>query len=113
MFVSYTFILFLLVLFLVYYLIPKGGQWVLLLVVSLVFYGVADIRYPAFLLVTSLTVYGAARWMEYYDRQRRQYNDRIKSGEIPTPTREEKKAKLKIFSQKKKRVMLLCMFVNL
>lgn len=113
MFVSYTFILFLLVLFLVYYLIPKSWQWVLLLIVSLVFYGAADIRYPAFLLVTSLTVYGAARWMEYCDRQRRQYNDKIKSGEILKPTREEKKARLKVFSRKKKRIMLLCLFVNL
>ena len=113
MFVSYSFILFLLILFLLYYLIPKGGQWMFLLAASLMFYGAADMRYLAFLLVTSLTVYGAARWMESYDRKRQQYDEKIKCGAVPAPSREEKKAAHRAFSRKKKRVMLLCLFVNL
>ena len=34
MFVSYTFIVFLAILFVLYYLIPKGGQWAFLLAAS-------------------------------------------------------------------------------
>ncbi|MCH5252565.1 MAG: MBOAT family protein [Lachnospiraceae bacterium] len=85
----------------------------LLLVASLVFYGMADIRYPVFLIITSLTVYGAARWMEYYNQERKKYDQSIKSGEVPAPSREEKKAAHRLIAGKKKRVMLLCLFLNL
>lgn len=61
MFVSYTFIVFLAILFVLYYLIPKGGQWAFLLAASLLFYGSADVRYLVFIVLTSITVYGAAR----------------------------------------------------
>lgn len=64
MFVSYTFILFLAILFLLYYLIPKSGQWRLLLAASLLFYGAADVRYLIFIGITSLTVYAAAQGLE-------------------------------------------------
>ena len=113
MFISYTFILFMLVLFLLYYLIPKGGQWVFLLFASLLFYGAADMRYLAFLIVTSLTVYGAARWMERYDGQRKEYDRLIKEGVIAGVSREEKREVHRKWNKKKKRVMLLCLFLNL
>ena len=66
MFISYEFILFLLVVFVLYYVIPKKGQWILLLLANFAFYAYADIRYPVFLIVTASTVYIAARWMDYY-----------------------------------------------
>ena len=50
MFVSYTFIVFLAILFVLYYLIPKGGQWAFLLAASLLFYGSADVRYLVFIV---------------------------------------------------------------
>ena len=61
MLISYQFIAFLLVLFVLYYLIPRGGQWIFLLAASLLFYAAMDARYLIFILVTSFTVYGAAR----------------------------------------------------
>ncbi len=57
MFVSYTFIGFLIVLFLLYYLIPRRFQWILLLIASLAFYMAIDVRYLIFILTTALTVY--------------------------------------------------------
>ena len=57
MFISYEFILFLLVVFVLYYVIPKKGQWILLLLANFAFYAYVDIRYPVFLIVTASTVY--------------------------------------------------------
>lgn len=113
MFISYEFILFLLFVFVLYYVIPKKGQWILLLLANFAFYAYADIRYPVFLIVTASTVYIAARWMDYYTHIQARYKQRIKSGEIPKPSREEKKKFRKGIQNKKKRVMLVCLFVNL
>lgn len=113
MFVSYEFILFLLVVFSLYYLIPKKGQWILLLAANFCFYAYADIRYPVFLILTSITVYGAARWLEYYAEKLERYRGQIKSGEIPKPTREEKKKYRKGIESRKKVIMLVCLFLNL
>lgn len=112
MFISYTFILFLICLFILYYILKKG-QWVLLLFANFLFYAYADIRYPIFLIATATTVYGTARWMEYYNSRMSDYRDRIATGKIQKPTREEKKRYLKKIQNKKKRAMLLCLFVNL
>lgn len=113
MFVSYEFILFLLLVFVLYYLIPKKGQWILLLAANFVFYAYADVRYPVFLIITSTTVYGAARWMEYCGGKLEQYKQQIQSGEIPKPTREEKKQYRKKIQNQKKRIMLVCLLLNL
>ena len=113
MFVSYEFIIFLLLVFVLYYLIPKKGQWILLLLANFAFYAYADVRYPLFLIMTATTVYGAARWITCYSRELEQYKQQIKSGEIPKPTREEKKQFRKKIQNKKKWVMLICLFVNL
>lgn len=113
MFISYEFILFLLCAFILYYIIPKKGQWVLLLVANFIFYAYADVRYPAFLLVTATTVYAAARWLEAYNQKLVSYKQDIKAGIIPKPTREEKKLFRKAIQKKKKRIMLLCLFVNI
>ena len=43
--VTYTFIVFLLCTIVLYYIVPKKIQWVILLLASLVFYGYAGIEY--------------------------------------------------------------------
>lgn len=50
-FVSSPFVLFLLLLFLAYYLVPAKWQWVLLLAASIVFYAYAGIPFLAYVLV--------------------------------------------------------------
>ena len=47
-FTSVAFIIFLAILIVVYYLLPKKCQWVVLLVASYIFYLFAGIRYLAF-----------------------------------------------------------------
>lgn len=113
MFISYHFIAFLLLLFVLYYLIPKKGQWVLLLIANFLFYFSAGMYYPLFLLATSFTVWLAGIMMERRDQQWEAYNAQIKAGDIPKPTREEKKKKKAAVNAKKKRVMLCCLLLNL
>ena len=57
LFTSYEFIAFLLVMFLLYYLVPKKFQWMLLLVGSYVFYAWAGIHFLAYILATTVTTW--------------------------------------------------------
>lgn len=113
MFVSYGFIGFLIVTFVLYYLIPRRFQWILLLIANFLFYFSAGKYYPIFILITAATVYGTGMMMGRCDRELERYAAMIKSGEIPRPSREEKKAYKKKINNKKKCFMLLCLFLNL
>lgn len=58
-FTTYQFIVFMAVVFIIYYLIPKGKQWQLLLIASYVFYAFAAPVYLLFLVfITSVTYVG-------------------------------------------------------
>ncbi len=57
---SYEFLLFLLVCFVVYYVIPKKFQWFFLLIASYIFYITNGIFYPIFLIAVSIVTYVAA-----------------------------------------------------
>lgn len=113
MFTSYEFAGFIILLFLFYYLIPKRFQWILLLAANFLFYFSAGTFYPLFILATSLTVYATGRIMGGYDHRLEAYGQKIENGDIPKPSREEKKAFKKALNKKKKRWMLLCLFFNL
>ena len=60
-FTSFSFLACLAVLLIVYYLIPKKTQWILLLVASYGFYLLAGLKYLAFILFTTATTYLAGR----------------------------------------------------
>lgn len=64
LFTSYEFIGFLAILLLLYYLIPKKGQWVLLLIGSYVFYFLANPIYVLYILATTMVVYLVALKIE-------------------------------------------------
>lgn len=55
--VTYTFIVFLLCTIVLYYIVPKKIQWVILLLASLVFYGYAGIEYLFLVIATAVVVY--------------------------------------------------------
>lgn len=57
-FISLSFLAFLGVAVLIYYLLPSKIQWVWLLIVSLLFYLTFDLRYIAFLLLSIATTWG-------------------------------------------------------
>ncbi|MDE6566758.1 MAG: MBOAT family protein, partial [Lachnospiraceae bacterium] len=113
MFVSYGFIAFLCILFVLYYVLPKKCQWILLLLANFLFYFSAGKWYPVFILITSLTVYGTGRMLERLDEKWERYTAEIRSGKIPKPSREEKKAHKAGINGQKKAWMLLCLLLNL
>ena len=61
LFTSYEFLAFLCVIFVLYYLIPKKYQWMLLLAGSYFFYACAGIHFLAYIAVTTLTTWLAAK----------------------------------------------------
>ncbi len=113
MFITYEFIAFLILVFVLYYSLPKKVQWIFLLIANFAFYAYADVRYPVFLVITASSVYVTALVMERYQGRLEEYKTQIRSGQIPKPTREEKKAFKKKISDKKKRTMLFCLLFNL
>ncbi|HBR31604.1 MAG TPA: MBOAT family protein, partial [Clostridiales bacterium] len=72
-FTSYSFLLFLLVLFAVYYLIPKRFQWMLLLVASYVFYSFVGIKYGIYMLATTVSTFFTGRKLNSLSSKQAEY----------------------------------------
>lgn len=108
-FTSYEFLGFLTVLLLVYYLIPKKFQWMLLLAASYLFYFIAGADYLFYILATTVTIYATARILEKNADRQHAYLKEHKA-EL---TSEEKKAYKK--AQKKIRIrwVAACILLNL
>ena len=69
--VSFSFIIFMIVTIIVYFVIPRKYQWVVLLFANLMFYTMAGYRLIIFILFTITTVYFAALSIEYIYRESR------------------------------------------
>ena len=70
-FLSIRFLLFVIALVVVYYLVPKRFQWIVLLIASTVFYAFAGLFGCFFILLTATTVYAGARLLQHLaDTQR-------------------------------------------
>jgi len=85
----------------------------LLLAANFLFYYSAGHFYWIFLLFTALTVYFTAIRMEQYERKYVQYCETKKKEIEPKLFREEKKKYKKITEKRRKRVMLVCLIINL
>ena len=106
---SLTFILFITALILVYYLLPKRFQWVVLLVFSGCFYLTFGAKNALYVLFTASSIYGATRWMQQVTDSQKAFLKENKA----TLTKEEK-AELKAKNKaRRKRVMLITLLVNL
>lgn len=109
LFTSYEFLGFLLVLFLLYYLIPKKYQWMLLLAASYIFYFMAGAYCLVYILVTTVTVYLLGRKIENLREEQSAYlkEHRAELG------KEEKKAYKSGMKKRQWRVLLIALFVGL
>ena len=80
-FASYSFLLFVGMLLILYYAVPRQGQWVLLLVTSYVFYLWEGPKYLRYILLTTLMTYTLARIMDHvrsrYDKKTAKKKNRI------------------------------------
>ena len=70
---SLSFILFLTAVLVLYFLVPRRYQWVVLLLASVVFYLSCGLREAVYVLITASTIYGATVWMEHLSGKQKQY----------------------------------------
>ncbi len=101
LFTSYAFIAFIAVVLLLYYLVPKRAQWMLLLAASYAFYAFSGIENFIFIIATTLVCFVVARIVESHKAR----EDAYVSEHSDTLSKEERKAYRG--AQKKKRFWML------
>lgn len=108
LFASYSFLIFISILFIVYYLIPKKYQWVLLLCASYLFYFFAGPKYLIYIAVTTISTYIVSRKIGNLAQTQSRYLSEHKK-EL---SRDEKKAYREMMKAKMQKWLLLCLFLN-
>lgn len=109
LFTSYEFLGFLLLLFVLYYVVPREFQWILLLVFSYLFYFVANPFYLIYISVTTVSIYFLAYRIENLHEERKRYLKEHKE----SLGKEEKKAYKNGIKRKQIRLLLTALLVNL
>ncbi|MHB8130714.1 MAG: MBOAT family O-acyltransferase, partial [Mobilitalea sp.] len=108
LFTSYRFILFIIGLFVIYYVIPKRYQWMLLLAASYVFYSFAGFKYLIYILATTLSTYFISRRLGHIQAIQAAYS-KEKREEL---TREERKAYKALMKSRQRKWLVLCLVIN-
>ncbi len=70
-FISFEFVAFLIVTVVLYYLVPKKTQWILLLLANIAFYCFGGFRTVGYLVFTTLTTWGAGLLLERMNAQKK------------------------------------------
>lgn len=109
LFTSYDFLGFILVLFVLYYTIPKKFQWPLLLVFSYIFYYLADPTYLIYIGITTVTVYLLGCKIEQLREEQSAY---IKANKEAL-SREDKKLYKSKIKKKQWKYLLIALFINI
>lgn len=104
LFTSYTFIGFILVLFIIYYSIPRRLQWVLLLGASYLFYACAGPRFLLYILATTTSTYFTSMKLDALDQVHGEGE-----GQLP---RADKPAYRAAAKAKKLKWLLACLLFN-
>ncbi|MBP3649287.1 MAG: MBOAT family protein [Clostridia bacterium] len=97
-FLSVTFVLFLFIGLVVYYLCPKRFQWLILLALSLIFYCWGGITPVFYVLFTALSVWGGALWMNHIHSNTQAY---IKQHKADLSSDDKKQIKKKAKGQQR------------
>ena len=105
---SIAFILFIFVLLIVYYLVPKKFQWFVLLVASLFFYVMSSTIGVFFVLVTASSTFGATILMDNISKKQKAY---IKENKA-TLSKEEKQSVKEKGKSKRKAIMIGTLVLN-
>src|SRR5690554_1650474 len=75
LFTSFDFILFISLLFVIYYIIPKKLQWGLLIVASYLFYFIAGTKYLIYIVVTTASTYLLGRKLDQLEIRQQHYSE--------------------------------------
>lgn len=109
LFTSFQFLAFLAGVFLLYYLIPKRFQWILLLAANIVFYACAGLSGLLFMGITIVTAYAATMGLSAIQENAERYGNAQKG----IWSKEERKCYKAQVKKKKWRLLLLCLCINL
>ena len=108
-FVSVEFLIFICIVCLAYFIMPAKGKWVVLLITSYVFYAFSSWKLLIFLLITTATTFLTGMQLGKISKNTKAYIATNKE----TLGREEKKLYREKQIQKKRRVVLLMVLLNL
>ncbi len=108
LFTSYSFIAFVAILFILYYIIPKRFQWKLLLCSIYIFYSFVGFKYLFYILMTTISTYYISLKIENLHLEQSTYLKENK-GSI---SREEKKAYKDNNKNKRWKLLLVCLILN-
>lgn len=103
-FTSLSFIGFLLVVFVVYFIVPRKVQWVVLLAASCFFYLCAGVKIIFFLLFSTVTTYIAGLLIGRLTNRQKEQRESL--------SRAEKKVLNEVFKKKKQRVVAAALLLN-
>lgn len=109
LFTSYDFLGFILILFILYYIVPKKFQWLLLLAFSYLFYYLADPSYLFYILITTVSVYLLGCMIE---KRRDEQSNYLKINKEKISKEEKKAYKSKVKSRQWK-YLLIAVFINI
>lgn len=107
-FTSVSFLLFTAVLLILYYLIPKQGQWLLLLAASCLFYLSAGVHYLGFILLTTVSTWACTVYMG----KNLETQDAYLKEKKADLTRDAVKAYKARVKQRNRICMLVCVVLN-
>lgn len=107
-FVSVQFLIFLLIVFVLYYAIPKKYQWVFLLICSYAFYLYGGIKPAIFIVITTFSTFFAAKWMDKMESEYKLYLEEHRE-QLDKAAKKDLKAKNKA---RKKKVLIGVMLFN-
>lgn len=108
LFTSYGFVGFILVLFAVYYLVPRRIQWMLLLGASYLFYFLASPKYLIYISVTTLSTFLAGSIIDKRAKEQAAYLTLHKEDQ----SRDEKKLYKSAVKARQRRWLVLCLLLN-
>lgn len=107
-FTSYQFVLFVLILMLLYYTLPKKFQWILLLLGSYLFYAYSGVLNLVYFLTTTLSTYMTSMKLKKLKDEQKLYIKDHKE----TLTRQEKKEYKNQMKKKQWHILLICLLFN-
>lgn len=110
LFTSYSFLAFLLVLFVLYYLIPKKGQWILLLCADFLFYACAGWKGLVFISATIVVSWFFTNLMGKSLAAQKAFLSSPEGKELP---REERKAFRKAKEKQRKRYLVYALVIDI
>ena len=106
---SLTFLIFIFGTLVLYYLVPKKIQWLMLLLASGIFYLSYGIKSIIYVLITATTIYAATRWMDSISKKQKAFLSENKG----ILSKDEKAAYKKKNKQYRKAIMLTALLINI